>query len=154
MLGYHIYAEPVTNRRRFVDIDRSEGWPDGIAVDVQRHVGVPLYAGGFVLRYDPLGNWAGTINLRAAVTSCGFGGDNLEDLYITTARHLPAGHSSTPEKQAGALMSPRHSRSRYSPFCRLTASTRFECVPSRSLQRRVTPVVAPQSHPPRAATRR
>jgi sugar lactone lactonase YvrE len=52
MLDYDIETGAATNRRRFVDIDRACGLPDGITVDAEGHVWVALYLGGAVRRYS------------------------------------------------------------------------------------------------------
>ncbi|MFI6498176.1 SMP-30/gluconolactonase/LRE family protein [Nonomuraea typhae] len=72
------------DRRVFAEIPR--GYPDGITVDADGHVWVALWDGGAVVRLRPGGQLDRTIELPAAnVTSCAFGGPNLDELYITTA---------------------------------------------------------------------
>lgn len=83
---YDIEAGLLSNRRRFVDIDRESGLPDGLAVDAEGGVWVALFNGGQVRRYSPDGKWIGLVSLPVErVTSCNFGGPDLKDLYITTA---------------------------------------------------------------------
>lgn len=104
MFDYDIATGSIVNRRRFVDIDRPHGLPDGITVDAEGCLWVALFLGGAVRRYSPAGEWLGTVTLPVAgVTSCGFGGDGLTDLYITTGRHLDAKSKMPVEPQAGAL---------------------------------------------------
>ncbi|WP_157248194.1 SMP-30/gluconolactonase/LRE family protein [Nonomuraea typhae] len=72
------------DRRVFAEIPR--GYPDGITVDADGHVWVALWDGGAVVRLRPGGQLDRTIELPVAnVTSCAFGGANLDELYITTA---------------------------------------------------------------------
>lgn len=86
VFDYDIERGQVSKKRRFASIDREEGLPDGMAVDVEGCVWVALFRGSQVRRYSPDGEWIGTISLPVArVTSCNFGGPSLEDLYITTA---------------------------------------------------------------------
>lgn len=104
VFDYDIDTGAASNRRRFVDIDRAEGFPDGITVDTEGHLWVALYRGGAVRRYAPDGEWVGVITLPVAnVTSCGFGGPALEDLYLTTAILKTVGDGQPHEALAGAL---------------------------------------------------
>ena len=72
---------------------RATGWPDGMTVDADGYLWVCLWDGWAVERYSPDGRLDQRIALPVAqVTSCAFGGPNLEELYITTAREgFPAG---------------------------------------------------------------
>jgi sugar lactone lactonase YvrE len=104
MFDYDLATGTIANRRRFVDIDRADGFPDGIAVDADGHVWVALYMGGAVRRYAPDGRLAAQIALPVSgVTSCNFGGADLTDLYITTARHGVSAERLADEPHAGAL---------------------------------------------------
>ncbi len=104
MFDYDIATGNIANKRRFVDIERAHGLPDGITVDAEGCLWVALYLGGAVRRYSPTGEWLGTITLPVAcATSCGFGGDGLTDLYITTGRHLDPKSTLPVERLAGAL---------------------------------------------------
>ena len=104
MYDYDAATGNAKGRRRFVGIDRADGLPDGITVDVEGHVWVALYKGGAVRRYAPDGRWVGQITLPvSAVTSCGFGGSGMTDLYITTATHGLSDERRRDEPTAGAL---------------------------------------------------
>jgi sugar lactone lactonase YvrE len=60
--------------------------PDGLTIDAEGHLWVARWGGGRVVRVDPGGNVVGSIDLPVSqATSCTFGGDDLGDLYITTA---------------------------------------------------------------------
>ncbi|MHC3472146.1 SMP-30/gluconolactonase/LRE family protein [Streptomyces sp. 7R007] len=77
----------VTDRRPFVEIEDGAGFPDGLTVDADGCVWVALWDGGAVRRYTPAGDLDRTITLPTPrVTACAFGGSDLTDLYITTAR--------------------------------------------------------------------
>jgi sugar lactone lactonase YvrE len=104
VFDYDIDTGTTTNRRRFVDIERANGLPDGITVDAEGCVWVALYLGGAVRRYSPDGEWVATLTLPLArVTSCGFGGPALDDLYITTANHVILEDGRPHEPHAGGL---------------------------------------------------
>ena len=73
-------------RRRFVDVE-GPAVPDGLVVDADGFVWVALHEGGAVRRHDPSGAVVDEVRVPAQqVTSCTFGGDDLADLYVTTAR--------------------------------------------------------------------
>jgi sugar lactone lactonase YvrE len=70
--------------------------PDGMAVDAEGGVWVAVWGGGVIQRYNAAGRLTGVVRLPAAnVTSCAFGGPNLDQIYITTAEG--------PGRSAGAL---------------------------------------------------
>ncbi|CAN5383323.1 SMP-30/gluconolactonase/LRE family protein [soil metagenome] len=69
-------------------ISSEEGYPDGMTIDRDGFLWVALYAGGKVLRINPQ-NGSTDFEVYLPVpkpTSCTFGGDNLDELYITTCR--------------------------------------------------------------------
>jgi sugar lactone lactonase YvrE len=77
----------VTNRRRLAEIEEGAGFPDGLTVDADGCVWVALWDGGAVRRYTPDGELDRAIELPTPrVTACAFGGPDLTDLYVTTAR--------------------------------------------------------------------
>jgi len=74
-------------RRPLAEIADGEGWPDGLTVDADGCVWVALWDGGAVRRYTPDGELDRVVNLPVRrPTACAFGGAELSDLYITTAR--------------------------------------------------------------------
>lgn len=76
----------ITDRRPFVHISPADGLPDGITIDADDHVWVALWGGGAVHRYSPDSNLDVVVSVPASlVTSCAFGGDFFDDLYVTTA---------------------------------------------------------------------
>ncbi|MGW7405583.1 SMP-30/gluconolactonase/LRE family protein [Streptomyces sp. NPDC054833] len=75
------------DRRRLAEIEDGAGFPDGLTVDADGCVWVALWDGGAVRRYTPDGELDRVIELPTPrVTACAFGGPELTDLYITTAR--------------------------------------------------------------------
>ena len=76
----------ITRRRRLATIETSAGYPDGLIVDADGCVWVALWEGWAVRRYAPDGTLLATVEIPAArVTKPAFGGDALNDLYVTTA---------------------------------------------------------------------
>jgi sugar lactone lactonase YvrE len=74
-------------RRTLVTIEPGAGFPDGLAVDAGGCVWVALWDGGALRRYTPRGTLDRTVELPVRrPTACAFGGPDLRDLYVTTAR--------------------------------------------------------------------
>ena len=78
----------LSNRRVFASLDpKSGGFPDGLTVDAEGHVWSVHNAIGKVVRYTPSGEIERMIELPVPrPCGCIFGGENLDTLYITTAR--------------------------------------------------------------------
>ena len=78
----------ISNQRIFVQLppDAREIVPDGLCVDVEGCVWSAQWNGWQVVRYDPAGRPIDSVKLPTQrVTSCCFGGANLDQLFITTA---------------------------------------------------------------------
>jgi len=75
-------------RRIAVEIPEELGFPDGMCIDQEGMLWVGHYGGGGVYRWNPkTGELLGKIEVPAPhVTSCCFGGENLDILLITTAQ--------------------------------------------------------------------
>ncbi|BBX04065.1 gluconolaconase [Mycolicibacterium moriokaense] len=97
-------------RRRHVDLDGTPGYPDGMAIDEDDGLWIALWGGGAVNHYDAAGRLVETIRIPGVtqVSSCTFGGDGRDVLYVTTSRQgLPDDH----EPSAGAIFALRtHAR--------------------------------------------
>ncbi|MDQ3766808.1 MAG: SMP-30/gluconolactonase/LRE family protein [Actinomycetota bacterium] len=94
----------LSNRRRVIDIPNKAGLPDGMTIDEQGFLWIALYGGGAVRRYSPEGELDRTVDLPAAqVTSCTFGGNDLRDLYITSAAQELSERTLVAQPHAGAL---------------------------------------------------
>ena len=65
-----------------------DGWPDGMTIDRAGRLWIGFWDGWAVRCYHPAtGNCEAVVRVPCArVTSCCFGGPNLDRLYITTAR--------------------------------------------------------------------
>lgn len=75
------------NRQTFVDFGDGPGRPDGVIVDSRGGVWVGLWLGFAVHRYTPEAILDLVVEVPAAcATKCAFGGADLRDVYITTAR--------------------------------------------------------------------
>jgi len=74
-------------RRGAFRVDPELGMPDGLTVDADGFLWIAIWGGGRVIRYTPTGEPREEIVVPARyVTSCTFGGADLCDLFITTAR--------------------------------------------------------------------
>ncbi|MFG3257833.1 SMP-30/gluconolactonase/LRE family protein [Streptomyces sp. NPDC048172] len=92
----------VAGRRTLVRMAEGEGRPDGLTVDAEGCVWVALWNGGAVRRYTPEGTLDRELRLPVRrPTSCAFGGADLTDLYVTSAR---VGVEPAAEPLAGALL--------------------------------------------------
>jgi sugar lactone lactonase YvrE len=86
VFDYEPASGHIANRRLFVAIPSEQGMPDGMTVDASGCVWVGLWGGSAVHRYRPDGTLDLVVDLPASqITSCAFGGDDLGDLYITSA---------------------------------------------------------------------
>src|SRR6185437_4261492 len=73
------------HRRTVVQIDPDLGSPDGLTVDGEGGLWVALWDGAAVHRYSPDGRLAEVIELPTPrVSACTFGGERLDQLFITT----------------------------------------------------------------------
>jgi sugar lactone lactonase YvrE len=92
----------ITDRRLVVDIDA--GAPDGMTVDAEGGLWVALWDGWAVRRYLPDSRLDRVIEVPAQrVTSCTFGGEALDTLYITSARSGLEPSAFEEQPHAGAL---------------------------------------------------
>ena len=89
------------NQRVFVETPATEGVPDGMTVDAQGYVWSARWDGSALYRYTPKGMEERRIQFPVKkVSSVIFGGDDLKDMYVTTA----GGENKAKEgKRAGAL---------------------------------------------------
>jgi sugar lactone lactonase YvrE len=76
-----------TSRRPFADLSEAEGVPDGLTVDADGCVWVAMWGGSALRRFTPEGQPDAVLPVPVSQpTSCAFGGPDLADLYITSAR--------------------------------------------------------------------
>lgn len=95
----------IANRRIVARLPESEpGVPDGMTIDAEGRLWVAVFGGHGVHCIDPeSGQSLERIHVPAAkTTSCAFGGENLDELYITTAA-LSQGGNAAAEPLAGSL---------------------------------------------------
>ena len=78
----------IANKRIAFHIPKNEGSPDGMTIDREGMLWIAHWDGWQVTRWNPLsGKKLLSIHFPVArVTSCCFGGENFQDLYITSAK--------------------------------------------------------------------
>ncbi|MFF2847296.1 SMP-30/gluconolactonase/LRE family protein [Streptomyces sp. NPDC058001] len=75
------------SRRELATVEEGCGFPDGLTVDADGCVWVALWDGAALRRYTPSGALDRVVDLPVRrPTACAFGGTDLRDLYITSAR--------------------------------------------------------------------
>jgi sugar lactone lactonase YvrE len=86
---YDLETGAISGRRTAFEVPPEMGFPDGSTLDGEGMLWVALWQGGAVARWNPAtGQLLQTLAVPAPnVTSCAFGGPNLDRLYITTARN-------------------------------------------------------------------
>jgi len=95
----------IKNQRTVVDFSDQDGSPDGMAVDEEGMLWIAHWGGSKVSRWNPLtGSVLDQIILPTMnVSSCCFGGKNLDELYITTAKRGSEQQIPSEQPYAGAL---------------------------------------------------
>ncbi len=95
----------VSNRRPAITVREEDGYPDGMTMDAEGMIWAAHWEGGRVIRYNPAtGKKLGEIRLPVGlVSSCAFGGKNLDRLFITTARMGLGEEELARQPEAGSL---------------------------------------------------
>jgi sugar lactone lactonase YvrE len=83
---YDLKTSNITNKKIFVNIPEKDGFPDGLCIDEEDYIWSAHWNGSKITRYNPNGEIDSIYKLPVPkVTSCCFGGKNLDKLFITTA---------------------------------------------------------------------
>jgi len=87
VFDFDVATGELSNRRPFVEIAKSLGVPDGLTVDRGGGVWVALFGGSQVRRFSPAGVLDRMVEVPGPhlVTSCCFGGRDLDQLFISTS---------------------------------------------------------------------
>ncbi len=94
----------VSNRRRLVGFPIEWGLPDGMTVDEEGFLWVAFWDGAAIRRIAPDGRIASFVGFPVSrVTSCAFGGADLTDLYVTSARNGLSDAQLRSEPHAGGV---------------------------------------------------
>jgi sugar lactone lactonase YvrE len=85
--NFDLTSGGIANRRVLVDTTDEAGIPDGLTVDSDGCLWSVRTVGGYINRYDPDGALIESIKMPVSyTTSCIFGGEALDMLYITSLR--------------------------------------------------------------------
>jgi sugar lactone lactonase YvrE len=85
---YDLSSGAIADPRPAVVVPPELGWPDGMTSDAQGMLWVAMWGGAKLTRWDPAtGQLLQSIPLPAFnVSSCAFGGPDLDEIYVTSAR--------------------------------------------------------------------
>ncbi len=108
---FDVETGSLSNRRIFATTKDVPGVPDGSTVDAEGHMWNAELISGELVRYAPNGSVERRIGMPVRnITSVMFGGDDLEDIYVTSMARVkhPAVHErfaveAKPQYGAGAL---------------------------------------------------
>lgn len=101
---FNVETGEISNPRRLVDLPDPLATPDGIAVDAEGTIWVAMWDGGRVQRFCPQGKLLETVVLPVTrPTSVAFGGADLDQLFITSARNGLSPQQQSDEPHAGAI---------------------------------------------------
>jgi sugar lactone lactonase YvrE len=84
---YDVATGTLGRPRVLIDVPADLGWPDGMTSDREGNLWIAMWGGAKVTRWSPDGKLIGQIAIPALnASSCVFGGKNLDELYVTSAR--------------------------------------------------------------------
>ncbi len=85
---FDLVSGDISGKRVVISIPKEDGSPDGMTIDSEGMLWIAHWDGWQITRWSPTtGEKLSGIKMPAArITSCTFGGDDLGDLYITSAR--------------------------------------------------------------------
>lgn len=96
------------NRRILASYGESDGYPDGMTVDSEGCLWIAFWDGWCLRRLSPAGEIIETLKVPVQrPTSCAFGGPELDQLFITSARVGLDEAALEPQPQAGGLFQVR-----------------------------------------------
>jgi D-xylonolactonase len=86
---YDVETGKAANKKVCVKIPDTDGIPDGLTVDAEGYIWSAHWYGSCVVRYDPDGKEERRIDVPSGQTSSVmFAGDNLSDMYVTSAAEV------------------------------------------------------------------
>jgi D-xylonolactonase len=101
LFDYDQATGELTNKRDFIRTPESDGLPDGMTVDAEGYVWSARVLTGEMHRYSPTGEKVLSVDFPTdMVSSAIFGGENMDELYVTT---ISAGDREAHGPGSGAL---------------------------------------------------
>lgn len=102
--AYDREAGNIGDRKLFATVGDGDGIPDGAALDENGDYWCAIHGGSRLNRYRPDGTLAERIALPVSQpTMCCFGGENLDELYISSARQDLSPEQLEKEPHAGGI---------------------------------------------------
>ncbi|HEY0826663.1 MAG TPA: SMP-30/gluconolactonase/LRE family protein [Bacilli bacterium] len=104
---YDLSTGGISNRKIVITIPENGGLPDGMTLDAEGMIWIAQWGGYQVSRWNPhTGQQIDSIQLPVSqVSSCTFGGEHMDVLYITTATNGLDSQALLAEPLAGSLFS-------------------------------------------------
>jgi len=95
----------ISRKRIIITIPDEDGFPDGMTIDAEGMLWIALWNGWQISRWNPhTGEKLQSYPLPVAqVSSCTFGGPDLDELYITTARVRQSDEDLAKQPHAGGI---------------------------------------------------
>lgn len=104
VFDFDLAGGEISNRRTLAEIPKGWGLPDGMTVDEEGFLWVAFWGGSAVRRIDPSGEMVTTVEFPVSqITSCAFGGQDLSELYVTSARDGLSERQQAGQPHAGGL---------------------------------------------------
>jgi sugar lactone lactonase YvrE len=105
VFDYDLKTGEICNKKVCLEIPLGRGFPDGMTIDAEGMLWIALFQGWGVSRWDPeTGRMLCVVEMPVKnITSCAFGGENLDELYVTSARILNTEEELARQPQAGNL---------------------------------------------------
>ncbi len=104
VFDFDLDSGSLSHRRPFVAVDDGDVLPDGLTVDAEGNVWVACWGGAAVRRFTPDGAPAGSVALPTPNITCpGFGGPELDRMFITSAREGLSDEQRAGDPHAGAV---------------------------------------------------
>ncbi|WP_026809426.1 SMP-30/gluconolactonase/LRE family protein [Arenibacter latericius] len=102
---YDMSTGTITNKRTIIHVPKAAGFPDGMTIDREGMLWIAHWGGWQVTRWNPnTGEMLTSFKLPVSnVTSCAFGGNFLNDLYITSAKKGLSDEELKQQPLAGSL---------------------------------------------------
>ena len=78
----------INNKRRFISFSEEDGFPDGMTIDNEGRLWIAFWGGSKIMCVNPDSKAIEeVVNFPVSkVTSCAFGGENMDRLFITSAK--------------------------------------------------------------------
>jgi len=93
----------LSNKRVFFELDKNDGYPDGLTIDDENFIWLAVWGGAKVLRISPDGEVDEIVTFPTSqITSCVFGGSEMNILFVTSAS---VGKNLSEDVHAGSLFS-------------------------------------------------